>query len=268
MATPRERALAKLAAFDRAKAAKRIEKFIAGYVRGASAKGVVIGLSGGLDSAAVAALCVRALGSKKVFGLVMPGRSTPKEDTDDAVAHAKELGIEYQIIDIEPIVERYTQDLPGDKIARGNLTTRVRTSILYYHAYVRKSLVAGTSDRSEMMIGYFTKFGDGAADLLPIADVYKTQLRKLGQYLKLPDAILQKKSGPRLWSGHTAEGELGMGYETIDPVLAMLVDRKKTARQAASALGIPLAHVTRVQEMMERSAHKRAMPAKPDDKRS
>lgn len=261
MATPRERVLAKLAAFDRAKTAKRIEKFITGYVRGASAKGVVIGLSGGLDSAAVAALCVRALGRKKVFGLVMPGRSTPKEDTDDAVAHAKELGIKYQIIDIEPIVERYMQDLPGDKVARGNLTARVRMSILYYHAYVRKSLVAGTSDRSEMMIGYFSKFGDGAADLLPIAGVYKTQLKKLGQYLKLPDAILQKKSGPRLWDNHTAEGELGISYEMIDPVLVMLVEKKKTAKQTASTLDMSLVHVTRVQEMIENSTHKRAMPA-------
>ncbi len=264
MASPRERVLTELASFDRARAAKRIGKFIAGYVRDAPAKGVVIGLSGGLDSAAVAALCVRALGSKRVFGLALPGASTPAQDVDDAVAHASELGIEHGTIDIEPIVERYMQVLPDGKVARGNLTARVRMNILYYHAYVRHGLVAGTSDRSEIMIGYFTKFGDGAADMLPIAGLYKTQIKALGAYLKLPDAILQKKSGPRLWPDHTAEGELGMGYETIDPVLVMLADRKKTVRQAAAALGIPAADVSRVQEMMKKSAHKRAMPATAD----
>lgn len=264
MATPRERVLEKLASFDRAKAARQIEKFVAGYVRRAPAKGVVIGLSGGLDSAAVAALCVRALGSKKVFGLVLPGASTPSQDVQDAVLHAKELGVSYAAIDIEPVVERYMQDLPHNKIARGNLTARVRMSMLYYHAYVRQSLVAGTSDRSEIMIGYFTKYGDGAADILPIANLYKTQVRALGQHLKLPQAIMQKKSGPRLWENHTAEEELGMPYETIDPVLLMLVDRKKTARQAAKLLGIPAPDVDKILGMVEKSAHKRAMPPAAD----
>jgi NAD+ synthase len=264
MATPRERVLEKLASFDRARAARQIEKFIAGYVKRAPAKGVVVGLSGGLDSAVVAALCTRVLGGEKVFGLVLPGASTPAQDVQDAVSHAKELGMEHSVIDIEPIVERYMQDLPHDKIARGNLTARVRMGILYYHAYVRQGMVAGTSDRSEIMIGYFTKWGDGAADILPIANLYKTQVRALGQHLKLPQAILQKKSGPRLWENHTAEEELGMGYEIIDPVLAMLVDRKKTAAQTATMLGIPAADVNRIKEMVEKSAHKRTMPAAAD----
>jgi NAD+ synthase len=249
-----------LASFDRARAARRIEKFIAGYLRSASAKGVVIGLSGGLDSAAVAALCARALGSEKVFGLVLPSASTPAQDTGDAVAHAKELGIEYKIIDIEPMIEKCMATLPDNKVARGNLAARMRMIILYHYAYVRQGLVAGTSDRSELMIGYFTKYGDGGADLLPIAGLYKTQVRALGSYLKLPKAILQKKSGPRLWADHTAEGELGMGYETIDPLLMILVDRKKTPRQAASTLGVPLGHAAKAQEMVKKSAHKRIMP--------
>jgi NAD+ synthase len=252
--------LSRLASFDRARAARRIEKFVAGYVKAASAKVVVIGLSGGLDSAAVAALCVRALQSEKVLGLVLPSASTPAQDTGDAVAHAKELGIEHKTIDIEPIIEKYMAALPDNKVARGNLAARTRMNILYHYAYVRQGLVAGTSDRSELMIGYFTKFGDGGADLLPIAGLYKTQVRALGSYLELPEAILQKKSGPRLWVGHTAEGELGMGYETIDPLLVMMVDRKKTPRQAAAALGVPLAHATKVHEMVKKSVHKRALP--------
>lgn len=263
MASPAERILARLASFDRAKAARRIEKFVAGYVRSAPAKGLVIGLSGGLDSAAVAALCARALGSDRVFGLVLPGASTPAQDVKDAVAHAKELGIEHQTIDIEPIIEKYMAVLPDGRVARGNLTARVRMNMLYHYAYVRQGLVAGTSDRSELMIGYFTKFGDGAADLLPIAGLYKMQVRALGSYLKLPEAILQKKSGPRLWANHTAEEELGMSYETIDPLLVMLVDRKKTPKEAATALGVSIAHATKVHEMVKKSAHKRAMPPIP-----
>lgn len=260
MADSRERVLAKLASFDRAKAAKRIEKFVSGYVRGASAKGVVIGLSGGLDSAVVAALCTRALGSKQVLGLVLPSASTPAQDIDDAIAHARELGIEHRTVDIEPIMERYMHDLPDDKVARGNLTARVRMSVLYYNAHVRQGLVAGTSDRSEIMIGYFTKFGDGAADILPIAGLYKTQVKELGRYLKVPEVILQKKSSPRLWADHTAEGEIGMGYGTIDPILHLLVDRKKTAKQAAKMLDLLPKDVDRLKEMMDRNAHKRKMP--------
>jgi NAD+ synthase len=255
--------------FDRAKTAKSIEKFIAGYVEAARAeRGIVMGLSGGLDSAVVAALCIRALdgSGKNVLGLILPSASTPNEDVEDAAAHARELGIEHQTINMEPIVERYMQVLSDDnedKVARGNLTARVRMSVLYYHAHVGKRLVAGTSDKSEISIGYFTKFGDGGADMIPIAGLYKTQVRELGRYLKVPDAILQKKSSPRLWADHTAEDEIGMGYETIDPILYMLVDRKKTAKEAAVALGVPVDKVKKVQGMIAKSAHKRAMPAAP-----
>ncbi|UVS68216.1 NAD+ synthase [Nitrososphaera viennensis] len=267
--SPESRVLARLTGggFDRAKTAKSIEKFIAGYVKAARAEGgVVVGLSGGLDSAVVAALCARALGgSGRVLGLILPGASTPNEDVEDAAAHARELGIEHQTINIEPIVERCMQVLPDidNKVARGNLTARVRMSVLYYHAYVGRRLVAGTSDKSEISIGYFTKFGDGGADMIPIAGLYKTQVRELGRYLKVPGAILQKKSSPRLWADHTAEDEIGMSYETIDPILYMLVDRKKTAKEAAAALGVPIDTVKRVQAMVVKSAHKRAMPAAP-----
>jgi NAD+ synthase len=262
--------LARLAGgFDRAKTAKSIERFIADYVKAARADGgVVMGLSGGLDSAVVAALCAKALGGSRVLGLILPGASTPNEDVEDAAAHARVLGIEHQTFNIEPIVERYMQFLPGgdndnNKVARGNLTARTRMSVLYHHAYVGRRLVAGTSDKSEISIGYFTKFGDGGADITPIAGLYKTQVRELGRYLKVPNAILQKKSSPRLWADHTAEDEIGMGYETLDPILYMLLDRKKTAQEAAAALGVPVDRVKRVQAMVAKSAHKRAMPAAP-----
>jgi NAD+ synthase len=112
---------------------------------------------------------------------------------------------------------------------------RIRMNILYYHASVNGYLVAGTSDKSELFIGYYTKFGDGAADIMPIANLYKTQVRALAKYLKVPQAIVDKKSSPRLWDNHLAEEEIGMGYETIDPILHLLIDSRSQPAQAERA---------------------------------
>ncbi|MGH9877386.1 MAG: NAD(+) synthase, partial [Nitrososphaerales archaeon] len=157
----------------------KIERFISSYLSESSAKGLVIGLSGGLDSSVVLKLCVNAVGPGKVLGILMPSRHTPQEDIKDATELAAALKVRYQVIDIDPIVERFAQVLPEDKRAMGNLAARVRMSILYYHAAINSYLVVGTSDRSERETGFFTKFGDGVADMLPIADLYKTQVRAL-----------------------------------------------------------------------------------------
>jgi len=132
--------------------------------------------------------------------------------------------------------------------------------ILYYYAAINGYLVAGTSDKSEIQTGYFTKFGDGAADILPIADLYKTQVRGLGKYLNIPAVILQKKSSPRLWINHLAEEELGMDYETIDPILHMLVEKKVKPEQVARKLAVSINLVRKVRHMIEKNAHKREMP--------
>jgi NAD+ synthase len=258
--------LARLTSFGNAKTAKNIERFIASYVKAAQAEGgIVMGLSGGLDSAVVAALCTRALGKSRVLALILPSVSTPNEDVEDATMYAKTLDIKHLVFNIEPIVKGYMKFLPesDNKIARGNLIARTRMSVLYYYAYIGKRLVAGTSDKSEISIGYFTKFGDGGADMIPIAGLYKTQVKELGRYVKVPDSILEKKSSPRLWARHVAEDEIGMSYETLDPILYMLIDRKKTAKEVAAALAEPVARVKGVQQMIANSAHKRAMPAAP-----
>jgi NAD+ synthase len=240
---------------------KRVERFISNYLSNSSAKGVVIGLSGGLDSAVVLKLAVNALGPAKVLGYVMPSDTTPKEDTGDAIGHAKSLGIRYLIKDINPLLAKYSEILEDDKKARGNLMARIRMNILYYHAGVNNYLVAGTSDKSELYLGYFTKFGDGAADIMPIANLYKTQVRALGKFLKIPEPIVEKKSSPRLWDNHLAEDEIGMEYETIDPVLHLLVDKKMKPNAAAKKLGVSEKHVDTIKEMMEKNLHKREMPA-------
>lgn len=258
---PNDSVLVKLVALDFDKTSSRIQEFIADYVRDTSSEGIVIGLSGGLDSSVAVKLCVKALGKEKVLGLVLPSKETPLQDVKDAKALAHELGIRSKTIDIEPIVDKFMQVLPNEKKTKGNLMARIRMSILYHQAYTEKSLVVGTSDKSEFFIGYYTKYGDGGADLLPIADLYKTQVRALGAFLNVPKPILQKKSSPALWKGHLAEKEIGIEYEVLDPILHLLVDKKMDVKQVVEKLGTTIAKVKKVQEMIKGSSHKRA-PAK------
>jgi NAD+ synthase len=250
-------ALEELLGQDYKKISKKIEKFISAYISKSSAKGVVIGLSGGLDSSVVLKLSVNALGQSNVLGLVMPSDTTPREDISHAIDLAKELRIRYHIIDIYPLIQKFEEILPEDKEARGNLMARIRMSLLYYYAGINGYLVAGTSDKSEVQIGYFSKFGDGAADIMPIAGLYKTQVRALAQYLGIPSAIVQKKSSPRLWEDHLAEEEIGMDYEIIDQILHLLVDKKIKLKDATRNLGVPAKHVSKVNDMIEKSLHKR-----------
>jgi NAD+ synthase len=253
--------LDKLAHQDFNRISKRIERFISSYVSKSSAKGLIIGLSGGLDSSVVVKLAVNALSPSRVLGIIMPSEATPIKDVEHAIELATSLGIQYKVIDINSLLGDYSRLLPEDKKARGNLMARIRMNILYYYANINGYLVAGTSDKSELYIGYFTKFGDGAADILPIADLYKTQVRVLAKYLSVPGSIIEKKSSPRLWLNHLAEEEIGVTYETIDPILYLLVDRKLKPKDAAIKLGIPANQVDKVRKMMEANMHKRNMPA-------
>ena len=242
---------------DFGKVSKRIQTFISSYVSKSASNGLIIGLSGGLDSSVVLKLCVNALGASRVLGVVMPSDTTPKEDTDHAIELAKQLGIKYHIIDISALIDKYEQALQKDKRARGNLMARIRMNILYYYAGVNSYLVAGTSDKSELCLGYFTKFGDGAADIMPIADLYKTQVRVLAKHLGIPNAIVEKKSSPRLWDNHLAEEEIGMDYATIDPILHLLVDRKMSLNDVARKTKIPTNQVKKINVLMKRNFHKR-----------
>lgn len=252
--------LEKLVDQDFGKISGRIERSISGYVSKSSAKGLVVGLSGGLDSSVVLKLAANALLPSRVLGIVMPSDTTPKEDVDHAVKLATSFGVRYHVIDINPLLEKYAEVLPEDKKARGNLMARIRMNILYYYANINGYIVAGTSDKSELQIGYFTKFGDGAADILPIAGLYKTQVRALARHLGIPNEIVEKKSSPRLWLDHLAEQEIGMDYEVMDPILYLLVDRKMKPKAAAKRLGLPVSQVNRVKGMIETNLHKRSMP--------
>lgn len=250
----------KITDLDYGKIRKRIVSFIKDELRSSKKDGLVVGLSGGLDSSVTATLAYETAGNK-LLALILPSsRVTPTSDIGDAVTLCKKLKIKYDIIDLGQIHSTMVRRMRPSKLASGNLLARLRMCVLYYYANRNNMLVLGTSDRSELLIGYFTKYGDGGADILPIASLYKVQVRALGHYLKLPDSILTKKIGPMLWEKHTAEEEIGMSYEEIDSILYCMFDLKYSPKNTAEKLGISLKKVMKIKKMHDTSVHKREMP--------
>lgn len=236
-----------------------IVNFIKQEIGKRDSEGVIIGMSGGIDSSLTAVLAVKALGNQSVFGLLIPDSSvTPKSDTTDAIELAKSLKIKYKVIELNKIKEQMVNGLPRNKMARANLLVRLRMSLLYYYATAMNRLVLGTGDKSEMMLGYFTKYGDGGADLFPIADLYKTEVRSLASYLGLPKKIINKKSSARLWKGQTAEGEIGMKYEEIDKILKHLENNYHFSSNSTTKLNWN--NVSKIKSLLEKNKHKHNMP--------
>jgi NAD+ synthase len=246
---------------DFRKAERVITNFISRTVGEAGAKGVVIGLSGGGDSAVVAALAVKALGADKVKVLHLPDKESDPVSALIANKVADRLGLTLHIVDITNAVESLLKlaglSYESDKVVRGNVKVRVRMATLYSVANSERRLVMGTSDRSEWLIGYFTKWGDGAADLYPIIGLYKTQVREFGKYLGLPIEVTSRPPTPDLWPGHTAEGELGVTYDMIDQVLYYVFDEGLNEEDVPKVAGVPMEVVKRVMELHRGSEHKR-----------
>jgi NAD+ synthase len=247
----------------RAREAEKIASFIGEVVERASANGAVVALSGGIDSSVVGALCVRALGVERVLGLLLPSDHTPEEDTEDARSLAGSWGIKTKTAPITGIVKSILASVgvEGTRVARGNLEARTRMVISYFYANSMGYLVAGTGDRSELALGYFTKFGDGGVDLLPIAHLYKTQVRQLGAYLGLPRKLVEKPASPQLWKGQKATDEIPAEYDKLDAVLHSILDLGVGAKDAALRGGVPVSVAESALEMHLRTAHKRAMAA-------
>ena len=246
-------------------AVERIIEFIRDAVRRTGTRGVVIGLSGGVDSSVSAALAVKALGRGGVVGLILPDfETTPPEDVEDAEELAESLGIEHHKLDIHGIYETYGRLLPffdeGRRVANGNLRARIRMTILYYYANISNRLVCGTSDKSELLLGYYTKYGDGGVDIMPIADLYKTQVRELARRLGLPRKLSEKPSSPRLWPGQMAESELGITYEEVDQILYLYVDHNRSIEEIAGETGISMEKIKSVIQRVHRNEHKRVPP--------
>ena len=251
---------------DFKKTANEIEVFLRKTVEDADAAGIVVGLSGGVDSSLVATLSVRALGKEKVLGVVMPTAFTPSQDIKDAKELADWLGIRTELVDIQCIGEAFFKELHVDqkdlkqRIPMANILARIRMIILYYYANLHNYLVAGTGDRSERLIGYFTKYGDGGVDLLPTSHLYKTQVRELAKYLGIPERIAYKPSSPQLYPGHKATDEIPLSYEGLDPVLVGLFDYRLPPKQVSQLTGVPIEAVEEVLRRFDRSKHKRAPP--------
>ena len=244
---------------DYAKIQQDIEVFLKNSVSQNKADGVIFGLSGGIDSTVIAYLATKIFG-KRALALVMPDSTvSPSNETSDALKVVGELELDYKLIDIDVIHKVYSNHLEPDERALGNLRARIRANIIYYYANLKNFLVLGTSDKSEYSIGYFTKFGDGSADLLPISKLYKTQLREFAKILGVPNNIITKKSSPNLWKEHIAEEELGITYEEIDSILYCL-EKKMTIDEIIKKTEIKKESVEKIYHMHEKSWHKRLPP--------
>ncbi len=220
----------------------------------------IMGVSGGIDSALVLALTVKALGKNNTFALLMPYKTSSPESLSDGKLICEKLGVKYEIIDISPSVDPYFINYPTDnKTLIGNKCARERMSVLYDFSERKKALVIGTSNKTEMLIGYSTLFGDSAAAFLPIGDLYKTEVVRLSEYLDIPESILKKKPSADLWQDQTDEGEIGFTYKLLDNILYHLIDLRFSEPEMIEA-GFKTDDISRIKKMITGTQFKRTMP--------
>ena len=240
-----------------------VHKMLVSFLRDETAKAgmrrVVLGLSGGVDSAVVAALAAEAFGPKQVTALFTPYRESSATSREHATLVAQAFGLALEEIDITPQVDAYFARVPdADRVRRGNKLARERKSIEYDRSWP-DALVLGTRNKTELLLGYGTQFGDLASALNPVGDLYKTQLRELAVHLSVPAQVVAKPPSADLWEGQTDEGELGFSYADADLVLYHLIDRRMRAEDLA-ACGFDPALIARIRERIRRSHFKRVMP--------
>ena len=250
---------------------EHVTAFVQDTVERAGADGVVLGLSGGIDSTLVAYLAEEALGPDRVHGLILPSEANADENMSDAERVAEELGVRYDVIEIEGIARSVMEAMPGasdDRTAAGNVRVRLRAVLNYFAANREDAVVLGTGNRSEGLTGYFTKYGDQAVDCNPIGNLYKQQVRQLAAHLGVPGDLVSKEPSAEMWAGQTDEAEMGLGYDALDAILALHVDGPlSTAATVRTLDGVEEEHVGRVVELYERSKHKRRMPPAPEPRR-
>jgi NAD+ synthase len=244
-----------------------VEKILTSFIRQELAKfnysRGIIGLSGGLDSSVCAFLASKALGPKNILALIMPYGESFNQDVKDAQEVVRLLHIQSKNIDISPMVDAYFSKFPNEnRIQRGNKMARERMSILYDFSVREKALILGTSNKTELLIGYGTIHGDMACGINPLGDLYKTQIRKLGRHLGVPARILKKIPTAGLWQGQTDEGEIGLTYEEIDKILYRLVDLRESKRKVIAS-GFEKEKVEKIISLIKNSEFKRKLPPIP-----
>lgn len=242
---------------------KYIISFINENVISNNFKKVVLGVSGGIDSALVLKLSVEALGEKNVFGYILPYKLSSKESTEDAIMMMNEVRSKYEIIDITEVTDAYFSKVKRpDKMRIGNFLSRVRMSILFDKAREVDAIVAGTSNKSELSLGYSTWYGDMAAGMYPIGDLYKTQVFGLSKYLGIPQKIIEKKPTADLWPGQTDEDELGAPYCILDSIMHLFLDERKKEEEIIE-IGYDKDLVYNTVRRIFRTQFKRTLPPTP-----
>jgi NAD+ synthase len=238
---------------------KRIVDFIHGQMRKSGHKNVVIGLSGGIDSAVTLALCVLALGKEHVHAAMMPYRKSSPASLEDAKEVANQFDVSYSIVDISPMLDAYfdTYEPQADMMRRGNKMARERMSILYDFSAKQKALVAGTGNKSELMIGYCTQYGDNACAFEPIGHLYKTEVVQLAKKLNVPISVITKQPTADLWEEQTDENEMGITYQKLDYILYRLYELNAPERELKN---VCQDEIELVKKMHRNSEFKRILP--------
>jgi NAD+ synthase len=249
---------------DAPKVTLQVTDFIKSQIEKSGLKGAIVSLSGGIDSSLVLALTVEALGPERVTGVTMLERDvTPESDITDVMRLCATYDVTCDTVEITPILRVMRDALPlhnpEDRVTLGNLKARTRMLVAYHYANSLSRMVMGSSNKTELLTGYFTKYGDGGVDLMPIAGLYKTQVRQLARHLRLPESIISKPPSGGLWPGQTDEGELGITYELLDQVLYGM-ERGMKASGIARDLQVEVGLVEMVLNRVRSTEHKRRLP--------
>ncbi len=247
--------------FDAKTALTTIKRFITGSLLRSGLEGYVLGLSGGIDSALSASLAVEAVGKEKVFGILMPYRTSSEDSVTDAMELVMQLGIDHRKVDISPMVDAYFAGMEKPiEVRMGNKMARERMSILFDVAHGMNRLVLGTGNRTEICLGYTTWYGDSACSINPVGELYKTEVRQLAEMLGVPESIRTKAPSADLWAGQTDEDEIGVTYDKIDSLLKRLVDDGEKSMSKLEADGFDGIDISRVVSLLTRYSFKRRLP--------
>jgi NAD+ synthase len=248
--------------FDSEKIITTIKRFLINMMLRAGSNGYVVGLSGGIDSAVSATLAVEAVGADKVFGILMPYKSSSDSSITDAMELVDKLKIDYMKIDISPMIDMYYDKIDdSNRLRAGNKMARERMSILFDKAHEMNRLVLGTGNRTEICLGYTTWYGDSACSVNPLGELYKSEIRQIAKILGIPDSIITKPPTADLWAGQTDEDEIGVRYDQIDNLLIELIDKNIHSISELEKKGLNSGDISKVVSMINSNYFKRKLPA-------